>query len=120
MNVSGRLAKTAAAFAIGAPLVWLALPDAPRRTASLRKSERHKVVILGTGWAALEVVRKADLNPDLDVTIVSPRPFFLYTPLLAGATVGTVHHGNIIEPIRRFIQGSETSTYVHASVRLPY
>jgi len=37
------------------------------------------------------------------VTVVSPRPFFLYTPLLAGATVGTVHHGNIIEPIRNFV-----------------
>mmetsp|Transcript_11737 Transcript_11737/g.27177 ORF Transcript_11737/g.27177 Transcript_11737/m.27177 type:complete len:138 (-) Transcript_11737:1847-2260(-) len=63
---------------------------------------REKLVILGTGWGALEVLRKAN-KANYDVTVVSPRPFFLYTPLLAGATVGTVHHGNIIEPIRNFV-----------------
>lgn len=51
---------------------------------------------------ALEVLRKAN-KANYDVTVVSPRPFFFYTPLLAGATVGTVHHGNIIEPIRNFV-----------------
>jgi len=58
------------------------------------------------------------------VTVVSPRPFFLYTPLLAGATVGTVHHGNIIEPIRNFVAvggrgagaaGGASVSYVQAS-----
>jgi NADH:ubiquinone reductase (non-electrogenic) len=34
------------------------------------------------------------------VTIVSPRPFFFYTPLLVGSTTGVVNPGSIIEPIR--------------------
>jgi NADH:ubiquinone reductase (non-electrogenic) len=39
----------------------------------------------------------------------------LYTPLLAGATVGTVHHGNIIEPIRDVLGGKDDAAYVQAT-----
>ena len=48
-----------------------------------------KVVILGTGWGAISFLQKLNQD-DLDVTIVSPRSFFFYTPLLAGTAVGTV------------------------------
>lgn len=34
------------------------------------------------------------------MTVVSPRPFFFYTPLLVGSTTGVVSPGAIIEPIR--------------------
>ena len=42
----------------------------------------------GTGWGALNLVRKLHCDK-YDVTIVSPRNYFLFTPLLAGSTVGT-------------------------------
>jgi len=46
-------------------------------------------VILGTGWGATTVLRNID--PRLyDVTVVSPRNFFLFTPLLPSVTVGTL------------------------------
>jgi|Transcript_110867 NADH:ubiquinone reductase (non-electrogenic) len=62
-------------------------------------AERKKVVVLGTGWGATSFIKKFD--PKLyDVTVVSPRPFFFYTPLLCGSTTGIVAPGNIIEPIR--------------------
>jgi hypothetical protein len=48
-----------------------------------------KVVILGTGWGAISFLQKLSQD-DLEVTIVSPRSFFFYTPLLAGTAVGTV------------------------------
>jgi NADH dehydrogenase FAD-containing subunit len=35
-----------------------------------------------------------------DVTVVSPRNHFIYTPLLPSATVGTVESRSIVEPIR--------------------
>jgi len=60
---------------------------------------KKKVVVLGSGWGALSFVRK--LDPDnYQVTVVSPRPFFFYTPLLVGSTTGVVSPGAIIEPIR--------------------
>jgi NADH dehydrogenase FAD-containing subunit len=35
-----------------------------------------------------------------DVTVVSPRNYFLFTPMLAGSSVGTVEFRSITEPIR--------------------
>ncbi|CAK9066332.1 unnamed protein product [Durusdinium trenchii] len=58
-----------------------------------------KVVVLGSGWRALSFARKLDPSA-FDVTVVSPRPFFFYTPLLVGSTTGIVSPGAIIEPIR--------------------
>ena len=60
---------------------------------------RKKLVILGTGWGSYSVVRKA--NKKLyDVIVISPRNHFLFTPLLASTTVGTLEFRSIIEPIR--------------------
>eukprot|EP00438_Fugacium_kawagutii_P026674 Skav231881 [mRNA] locus=scaffold54:296676:305340:- [translate_table: standard] len=70
------------------------------------QEKKTKVVVLGSGWGALSFVRKLDPSA-FDVTVVSPRPFFFYTPLLVGSTTGVVSPGTsaaavsaIIEPIR--------------------
>lgn len=46
---------------------------------------RVKVLLLGSGWAAIPFLKH--LNPEVahtnyDVTMVSPRNYFLYSPLL--------------------------------------
>jgi len=64
-----------------------------------KDAPKKKVVVLGSGWGALSFVRKLDPN-EYHVTVVSPRPFFFYTPLLVGSTTGVVSPGAIIEPIR--------------------
>jgi len=75
--------------------------------------EKKKLVILGTGFAAFSLVKK--IRTDLyDVTVISPRNHFLFTPLLPSTTVGTIEFRSIIEPIRtakkgmRFYQGRAT------------
>jgi NADH:ubiquinone reductase (non-electrogenic) len=61
---------------------------------------RKRVVVLGSGWGALSMVRK--LDPMVyDVVIVSPRTYFFYTPLLAGVTTGTVKAHSVLEPVRQ-------------------
>eukprot|EP00933_Yihiella_yeosuensis_P061009 TRINITY_DN6382_c0_g1_i1.p1 TRINITY_DN6382_c0_g1~~TRINITY_DN6382_c0_g1_i1.p1 ORF type:complete len:572 (+),score=116.42 TRINITY_DN6382_c0_g1_i1:488-2203(+) len=40
-----------------------------------------------------------------DISIVSPRNFFLYTPLLPSACMGSVEDRSIVTPIRRVAQG---------------
>ena len=52
-------------------------------------SKLPKVVILGTGWGAMSFLQNLNQD-DVEITIVSPRSFFFYTPLLAGSAVGTV------------------------------
>ena len=54
-----------------------------------KQTKLPKVVILGTGWGAMSFLQNLDQD-DVDITIVSPRSFFFYTPLLAGTAVGTV------------------------------
>lgn len=73
------------------------------------------VVILGTGWAAASFVRKLDLDY-FRVTLVSPRNYFLMTPMLAGSTVGTVEPRSIVEPIRSLLDrsGAKDANYLQA------
>lgn len=61
--------------------------------------KKEKVVVLGTGWGAASFLKDVDTNL-YDVTIVSPRNYFLFTPMLAGASVGTVEYRSITEPVR--------------------
>ena len=67
------------------------------------EGQKKRVVILGTGWGALSVLNH--LQPgQFDITIVSPRNYFLFSPLLPSVTVGTVESRSIVEPIRKLIQ----------------
>ena len=60
---------------------------------------RCKVVVLGTGWAAHAIAKIIDVSK-VDVTVVSPRNYFIFTPMLAAASVGTVEYRSILEHIR--------------------
>ena len=44
-----------------------------------------KVVIVGSGWAGYELARRVR-----NVLLVSPRNYFVFTPLLASTCVGTL------------------------------
>ena len=69
---------------------------------SFPSEKKKKVVILGSGWGAMSVLNH--LNPgQFDITIVSPRNYFLFTPILPSVTVGTVESRSIVEPIRKII-----------------
>lgn len=60
---------------------------------------KKKVILLGTGFAAFRFIKK--INTRLyQVTVVSPRNHFLFTPLLPSTTVGTIEFRSIIEPVR--------------------
>ncbi|KXN67665.1 alternative NADH-dehydrogenase [Conidiobolus coronatus NRRL 28638] len=61
--------------------------------------KKKKIVILGTGWASTSFLKAID-SSDYDITVVSPRNYFLFTPLLPSCTVGTLEHRSIVEPIR--------------------
>uniref|UniRef100_A0A0G4FMA0 FAD/NAD(P)-binding domain-containing protein n=1 Tax=Chromera velia CCMP2878 TaxID=1169474 RepID=A0A0G4FMA0_9ALVE len=60
---------------------------------------KKRIVLLGSGWGSHSFLSYIDATK-YDVTVVSPRNFFLFTPMLAGAALGTVEFGSITEPIR--------------------
>lgn len=67
-------------------------------------TQKKRLVILGGGFAALQVVKRVSLAL-YDVTLISPRDHFLFTPLLASSTVGTVELRSITEPLLGFRAG---------------
>ena len=74
---------------------------------------RQRLVVLGTGWGSYSVLRH--VNKKLfDAIVISPRNHFLFTPLLASTTVGTLEFRSIIEPIRN--TGFRNEQHFHLSV----
>lgn len=63
------------------------------------RSPVQRLVILGTGWASYSLLKSVDKGK-FEVVVVSPRNHFLFTPLLASTTVGTLEFRSIIEPVR--------------------
>ena len=62
---------------------------------------RMRVLILGAGFAGSYVARLLGKRaPEIDVTLVDPRNYMLYTPLLPEAASGTVEPRHAVVPVR--------------------
>ncbi|KAF2723640.1 FAD/NAD(P)-binding domain-containing protein [Polychaeton citri CBS 116435] len=64
---------------------------------------KKTLVVLGTGWGSVSLLKKLDTE-NYNVVVVSPRNYFLFTPLLPSCTTGTIEHRSIMEPIRNFLR----------------
>jgi len=60
---------------------------------------RKTVVVLGCGWAAHAFLKVVDTEK-FRVIVVSPTNHFVFTPMLAGAAVGTVEYRSMTEAVR--------------------
>lgn len=75
-----------------------------KRLISLQKLDseqrgRERVVVLGSGWAGYSLARDLD-QKKYQAVVVSPRSYFVFTPLLASTSVGTLEFRTALEPIR--------------------
>ncbi len=66
------------------------------------QKDKPKLVILGTGWGSVALL-KSLVPGDYHVTVVSPVNYFLFTPMLPSATVGTLEFRSLVEPIRKIV-----------------
>ncbi|KAJ0399365.1 hypothetical protein ATCC90586_006820 [Pythium insidiosum] len=98
--VTGSLANAAAATSLDDPDAADPLED---------HSSNYQLVIVGTGWAGYQMFTQCKkhrrdielaVGKPVDIVVVSKRNHFLYTPLLASTTVGTLEFRSIIEPLR--------------------
>ncbi|KAL5002618.1 hypothetical protein BDV10DRAFT_104910 [Aspergillus recurvatus] len=64
---------------------------------------KKTLVILGTGWGSVSLLKKLDTE-NYNVIVISPRNYFLFTPLLPSCTTGQVEHRSIMEPIRSILR----------------
>ena len=66
------------------------------------QKDKPKLVILGTGWGSVAMLKEM-IPGDYHVTVVSPVNYFLFTPMLPSATVGTLELRSLVEPVRRIV-----------------
>jgi NADH dehydrogenase len=70
--------------------------------------KRHRVVILGGGfagiYAAIELDKEFATRADVEVTLVNRENFVLFTPMLHEIAAGDLDITNIVNPIRKLLQ----------------
>ncbi|KAJ2236097.1 NADH:ubiquinone oxidoreductase [Coemansia sp. RSA 1286] len=64
--------------------------------------KKKTLALLGTGWGSTTILKNLDTDK-FDVVVISPRNYFLFTPLLPSCTVGTTENRSIMEPIRHIV-----------------
>lgn len=64
---------------------------------------KKTLVILGTGWGSVSLLKKLDTE-NYNVVVISPRNYFLFTPLLPSCTTGLIEHRSIMEPVRNILR----------------
>src|ERR1700737_120554 len=69
------------------------------RREPLQMTQKHRVVILGGGFAGLNAALKLGRAP-VEVTLIDRRNFHLFQPLLYQVATGSLSPGEISAPIR--------------------
>src|SRR5919197_3432610 len=71
----------------------------PVRTPRARGRARHRVVVVGGGFAGLQAVRKLGRAP-VQVTLIDRRNFHLFQPLAYQVATGSLSPAEIASPLR--------------------
>ena len=67
--------------------------------------------MLGSGWGGFSLLRNLPIR-QFQPVVISPRPYFVFTPLLASTSVGTLEPRTALESVR----GPKGVEYYEASV----
>src|SRR5215210_5949574 len=79
-------------------------PSCGSRAPPESMTDRPKLLVLGSGFGGFSLLTR--IRPgDWDATLLSPRNYFLFTPLLPSAATGSVEFRSILEPNRRRLRG---------------
>ncbi|KAI0788993.1 NADH dehydrogenase [Irpex lacteus] len=72
---------------------------------------KKTLVILGSGWGATSLLNSLD-TIDYNVYVISPRNYFLFTPLLPSVATGTLSPRSILQPTRYITRHKEREVHV--------
>lgn len=68
----------------------------------LTYTDRERVLILGSGWSGFTLSRQLDPKK-YQTVVISPRSYFVFTPLLASTAVGTLEFRSALEWVFAFL-----------------
>jgi NADH dehydrogenase len=75
-------------------------------------SGRHRVVIVGGGFAGLYAARKLGRDPAVEVTLIDRRNYHLFQPLLYQVATGALSPGDIAQPLRAILRRNKNTRVV--------
>ncbi|MFL5914942.1 MAG: NAD(P)/FAD-dependent oxidoreductase [Gaiellaceae bacterium] len=87
----------------------------PAGTAHLPGRARHRVVVVGGGFAGLQAVRKLAKSP-VDVTLIDRRNFHLFQPLAYQVATGSLSPAEIASPLRGVLRRQTNARVLLAEV----
>src|SRR3981189_638828 len=73
-------------------------------------TQKHKVLILGGGFAGLNAAQKLK-RPPVEITLVDRRNFHLFQPLLYQVATGSLSPGEISAPLRGVLSKHKKSVF---------
>ncbi|MEM1063094.1 MAG: FAD-dependent oxidoreductase, partial [Planctomycetota bacterium] len=79
-------------------------------------AHRHRVVVIGGGFAGLSVAKRLR-HAKADVTLIDRRNFHLFQPLLYQVATGSLSPANIAAPLRAVLRGRKDVHIVLGDVR---
>jgi NADH dehydrogenase len=78
--------------------------------------ERHRVVVVGGGFAGLTAARELGREPAVELTIVDRRNFHLFQPLLYQVATGALSPSEIAHPLRSVLNRPNTTVLLGEAV----
>lgn len=82
-------------------------------TPGKHSAKKETILVLGSGWGGYIFSRK--LSPKHhDCTVISPRSYFVFTPLLTDTAAGNLDFSSIVEPMRDIRSRAD---YIQAAAR---
>ncbi|ORX88473.1 FAD/NAD-P-binding domain-containing protein [Basidiobolus meristosporus CBS 931.73] len=99
-NITSHRQASTTWVAAGSQTLQMLGYGAPRRYVTSVGKSQGRLVVLGSGWAGFQVLKKIN-KKNYDVQVVSPRNYFVFTPLLASTSVGTLESRCILEPVKQ-------------------
>ena len=77
-----------------------------------RERARHRVLIVGGGFAGLYAARSLRSDPEVAVTLLDRRNFHLFQPMLYQVATGSLSPGEIAQPLRSILSRQRNATVI--------
>jgi NADH:ubiquinone reductase (H+-translocating) len=81
-------------------------------TSSPPERTRHRVLIVGGGFAGLYAARNLRSDPEVAVTLLDRRNFHLFQPMLYQVATGALAPGDIAQPLRSVLSKQRNATVI--------
>ncbi len=80
--------------------------------ATTKDRPRHRVVIVGGGFAGLYAAKQLGIDPEVALTVVDRRNFHLFQPMLYQVATGALSPGEIAQPLRNVLRKQRNTTVI--------